>query len=520
MFSLKRLSLRGRILFLPAAFAAGLILTQVMNYSMNRKILSDVVYPNFEKQMLGAHQSTLKALVDAEAAGLADKLKKSGSREEKISIIISETDPIRFFEDLSGYYFTYDLNGVRINVPINKSANGKNLLDLKDDKGKLFVDEFVKTAKNGGGFVEYYFEKPGKGSQPKLSYVKLIPGTDVLIGTGVYIDNIEAEKQTLAANVDRQNNSYMQYTLYFFAVLLGATILISLLITRSVKISLVAVIDGLSSGAGQVASACSHIASSSQKLAEGASEQAAAIEETSSSLEEMSSMTRQNAKNATLANQHMQNMNNIVAKASDSMHQLTVSMGEISAASEETQKIVKTIDEIAFQTNLLALNAAVEAARAGEAGAGFAVVADEVRNLAMRAADAAKNTAGLIEGTVKKVQEGAELVTKTSGDFSDVSTNTVKVGEIIGEIAAASQEQSTGIEHVSKAVSEMDKVVQGNAATAEESASASEELTAQAEQMRGHVEDLSTLVGEKDMGSNGPRPSRPMPPSRYPQITS
>lgn len=520
MFSLKRLSLRGRILFLPAAFAVGLILTQAMNYSMNRKVLTDVVYPNFEKQMLSAHQSTLKSLVDAEAADLADKLKGLTSREEIISATIKETDPIRFFEDLSGYYFTYDLSGVRINVPINKAANGKNLLDAKDDKGKLFVDEFVKTAKNGGGFVEYYFEKPGKGSQPKLSYVKLISGTDILIGTGIYIDNIEAEKQALAANVDQQTKGYIQYTLYFFAFLLGATVLISLLITRSVKISLVSVISGLSSGAGQVAAACSHIASSSQQLAEGASEQAAAIEQTSSSLEQMSSMTRQNAHNASQANQHMRNMNGIVAKASDSMRKLTISMGEITAASEETQKIVKTIDEIAFQTNLLALNAAVEAARAGEAGAGFAVVADEVRNLAMRAAEAAKNTAGLIEGTVKRVQEGAELVTKTNGEFSQVSANSAKVGDIIGEIAAASQEQSTGIEHVSKAVSEMDKVVQGNATTAEESASASEELTAQAEQMRGHVADLSTLVGEKDAESNGSLSTRSGPPSGFPQITS
>jgi methyl-accepting chemotaxis protein len=170
-------------------------------------------------------------------------------------------------------------------------------------------------------------------------------------------------------------------------------------------------------------------------------------------------------------------------------------MEEISKASEETSKIIKTIDEIAFQTNLLALNAAVEAARAGEAGAGFAVVADEVRNLALRAADAAKNTADLIEGTVKKVKDGGELVAKTSEAFTEVAKSSSKVGELVGEIAAASQEQSKGIDQVNVAVNQMDKITQQNAANAEESASASEEMNAQAEQMKGVVQELVAIVG-------------------------
>src|SRR5512140_2025943 len=184
-------------------------------------------------------------------------------------------------------------------------------------------------------------------------------------------------------------------------------------------------------------------------------------------------MTKQNADNAGEANNLMIDAKDVVATANQSMGRLTESMGEITKASEETSKIIKTIDEIAFQTNLLALNAAVEAARAGEAGAGFAVVADEVRNLAMRAADAAKNTANLIEGTVKKVKDGSEVVERTNAEFSQVETSAGKMGELIGEITAASGEQAQGIEQISKAVSEMDKVVQVNAANAEESASAS-----------------------------------------------
>jgi methyl-accepting chemotaxis protein len=180
--------------------------------------------------------------------------------------------------------------------------------------------------------------------------------------------------------------------------------------------------------------------------------------------------------------------------ANQVMNNLITSMNEISTASENTQKIVKTIDEIAFQTNLLALNAAVEAARAGEAGAGFAVVADEVRNLAMRAAEAAKNTAGLIEETVQKIHGGTELVQKTNEAFIKVADDSAKIGQLISEIAAASKEQSQGIEQLNIAVSEVDKVIQQNAARAEESASASEEMNAQAEQMKSFVHDLNVLV--------------------------
>jgi methyl-accepting chemotaxis protein len=176
-------------------------------------------------------------------------------------------------------------------------------------------------------------------------------------------------------------------------------------------------------------------------------------------------------------------------------------MKEITAASEETSKIIKTIDEIAFQTNLLALNAAVEAARAGEAGAGFAVVAEEVRNLAMRAADAAKNTSGLIEGTVKKIKDGSDLVLKANEAFAEVAVNSSKVGELVGEIAAASQEQAQGIDQINKAVTEMDKVTQQTAANAEESASASEEMNAQAEQMKQISLTLVNIIGGHSNGN-------------------
>ena len=286
-------------------------------------------------------------------------------------------------------------------------------------------------------------------------------------------------------------------------ILIGVLLLVFALILvflfgKSISGPMAKVAAGLSAISKRVAEISAQVSSASGTLAEGASEQAASIEETSSSLEEMSSMTKQNADNASNANQLMMKTTETVSGAGRSMEKLTTSMREISRASEETSKIIKTIDEIAFQTNLLALNAAVEAARAGEAGAGFAVVADEVRNLAMRAAEAAKSTAGLLEGTVKKVKEGSDLVDKTEKEFREVAVNVQKSGELVGEISAASNEQAQGIEQVNKAVSEMDKVVQQNAASAEETASASEEMNSQAERMNLFVEDLEILVtGER-----------------------
>ncbi len=206
---------------------------------------------------------------------------------------------------------------------------------------------------------------------------------------------------------------------------------------------------------------------SSQTLSEAATQQASSLEETSASLDEMSSMTRQNADYARQADQLMKEVNGIVSQADQAMAELTGSMESISQSSEETSKIIKTIDEIAFQTNLLALNAAVEAARAGEAGAGFAVVADEVRNLAMRAAEAAKNTSELIESTVKRISDGSALVKSTDQAFTEVTSNAAKAGELINEIAAASNEQALGIEQLNTAVSEIDRATQQNVANAD-----------------------------------------------------
>ncbi len=259
--------------------------------------------------------------------------------------------------------------------------------------------------------------------------------------------------------------------------------------------SLSAIIGGLREAFHKVDGSSSSLLSAAHGLAEGSGQQAASIEETSSSLEEMASMTRQNAENAKKADAFRKDAWEVKEQAKTIIKQLTRSMEEVSSAGDQTRKIVKTIDEIAFQTNLLALNAAVEAARAGEAGAGFAVVAAEVRNLAVKATDAAKNTADLIEVMVTKVTEGADYSSQVSEAFNRVSEASSKVGELVAEIAAASTDQADGIQQISRAVSDMDDVVQQNAAGAEESASTAEEMAAQADRLRGYVEQLLLLAG-------------------------
>jgi methyl-accepting chemotaxis protein len=276
---------------------------------------------------------------------------------------------------------------------------------------------------------------------------------------------------------------------------LAAGAVLAWALRRSIAGPLARLIDGLTGTARQLTSASSQVAGASQQLADGSSSQAAAIEETSASLEEMSSMTERNAASATDADALMRETNRVVQEAADEMRQLEASMREISAASVETQKIVNTIDEIAFQTNLLALNAAVEAARAGSAGAGFAVVAEEVRGLAMRAASASRNTASMIEGTIARVNSGSALAARACAAFTGVTENASRVGELVSGIATASREQAEGIGQVTHAVQCMDSGTQSAAASAEQSAGAAQELSSQAGKMMEYVAELTSLVG-------------------------
>ncbi len=257
----------------------------------------------------------------------------------------------------------------------------------------------------------------------------------------------------------------------------------------------------VSLAADQVAAASGEISSGSQTLSQGASEQASSLEEVSSSLQEMASMTRRNAENAKEARSLSDSALSTADKGVESMKRLSSAIDRIKASSDSTAKIVKTIDEIAFQTNLLALNAAVEAARAGDAGKGFAVVAEEVRNLAMRSAEAAKNTSNMIEESVKNAEGGVSINREVLENLTEINSQVNRVNAVMAEIAAASEQQSQGVDQVSTAVEQMNQVTQQVAANAEESASAAEELSGQSEEMKSMV--AAFQISQNGMGRSG-----------------
>lgn len=268
----------------------------------------------------------------------------------------------------------------------------------------------------------------------------------------------------------------------------------------------------LSESAVQIVSAAGQVAASSQSLAQGASEQTATIEETSSASAEINSMARRTTENSRASAEMVTRSQESFERTNHSLDEMVDAMDGINASSQKISKIIRVIDEIAFQTNILALNAAVEAARAGEAGMGFAVVADEVRNLAQRCAQAAKDTAGLIEESIQRSDGGRVKVDQVAVAIRAVTTESAKIKVLVDEINVGSVEQSNGIDQISRAITQMEQVTQSSAANAEESAAAAEELNAQAEHMKDVVESLRSMVdgeaGIRGGAETHPRDSR------------
>jgi methyl-accepting chemotaxis protein len=289
---------------------------------------------------------------------------------------------------------------------------------------------------------------------------------------------------------------YLSLVMILLALVVGVVIVF---IVRGINTTLSASVAELRDGAEQVASAASQVSSSSQSLAQGASEQAASLEETSASSEQINSMARKNTDNSRATAELLAQSQEKVALANQHLADMVVSMSEIKGSSDKISKIIRVIDEIAFQTNILALNAAVEAARAGEAGKGFAVVADEVRNLAQRSAQAAKDTASLIEDSIAKSNEGKAKVDQVASAIGAVTADSSRVKVMVDEVSLGSEEQSRGIDQIGRAIAQMEQVTQTTAANAEESAAAAEELNAQSDMLKEIVERLQTMVDSSGM---------------------
>jgi methyl-accepting chemotaxis protein/methyl-accepting chemotaxis protein-1 (serine sensor receptor) len=319
------------------------------------------------------------------------------------------------------------------------------------------------------------------------------------------------QERTFAESVQLADDHYRFMRLLLIGMFL-LSIPVALLVAlgvRGVTRTLRTLTSDLGSNANQVAAAAVEVAGASQALSKGAGEQAASLEETSAAMVEMTSIAKRNAEASQTVAEMTAEASSLIAAANSALTEMVASMAAIKTSSDKVAKIIKTIDEIAFQTNILALNAAVEAARAGEAGMGFAVVADEVRSLAQRSAQAARDTATLIEESIERASEGQRRVEQVSNSVTAVSNSAAKIKAVIEEVSAASREQISGIQQVTHAVAEMERVTQATAASAEENAAVGEELSAQAETAMAALRRLSALIEGGGLVSEPPTTSKP-----------
>ncbi len=377
--------------------------------------------------------------------------------------------------------------------PLNDLLLNLQMLEMTDadiaDRGRRLA-EGVETYRNR---ILQFYEAAGT-LQERLD--TLDNEKELLLSLMGSMDDIVVRTtDETASDLTRMISGRAIFCLILFGLTLPVVFL-ALMMTRTMTRSLNRVIRGLTRSFEGTAAHADEVMLASRQFSEWVSALASSIEQSAAALEELSAMTRLNADNAGKADQVMETANGDIRDASDSVGRINRFISEVTVSSEKTRQIIQNIDGIAFQTNLLALNAAVEAARAGKAGAGFAVVAREVRQLAMRSADAARNTAVIIGDTVQKVQDGTKLFSETDRSFHRLADGGKMINELIGNIAAASDEQVKGIEQINLAVSEIDQLVHHYADSAEQLADTAETLNSQAGEMKGFVRALVRLTGK------------------------
>jgi len=385
-------------------------------------------------------------------------------------------------------------------------------LETDEDRTAIsrLQDEF-RSVRQAHEEVLQYLEHQQFDQVQKVFDDRVLPKLLVITAECDRLVQTESERLAGVARDATSKSSTSWWVLVFLAGLGIAAAVPVFRVIQGINAKLRFVATQMAEGSDQVAVAATEVSSASQSLAQGASEQAASLEETAASSEEITSMTQRNAENSRQVAELMAQVDACVAEANRTLAEMVTSMRDINASSDRISKIIKVIDEIAFQTNILALNAAVEAARAGEAGMGFAVVADEVRNLAQRCAQAAKDTADLIEESIAKSTGGSGKLKQMESAIQAITQSATKVRTLVDEVSLGSQEQARGIQLIAKSISRMEAMTQKTAASAEESASASEELSAQAKTMETLVRELRVMVDGSQMDMNRGLAMRALP---------
>ena len=513
--SIGGLAVRTRLLLLTGLVFIGICaVTAVSLFHLREAMLEER-----KQKVISIVDSAVSVIAHAQKMLQEGKLTEDAAKQQAIDAVRA----MRF--EKTNYLFIYGTDYVRIMQPLAPETEGKNFKDLKDAKGAYLTQGLIeaatgKNAVDGAGFSQYWYPKPGETeASPKLGYVQYVPAWKWVVGTGVYIDDVD--KQFWAsARVDIAICAVLLICVGGFALLISRSVLLQLGgepayavdvvrrvsegdLSRDLELkagdhdSLLAQLQGmvvrLRGLIHQVHESSSSIDSAAQEIAQGnmdlsnrTENQSANLEETASSMEELTSTVKQNSENARKASKLADSASDVAIHGGEVVRNVVTTMESIKASSSKIVDIIGVIDGIAFQTNILALNAAVEAARAGEQGRGFAVVAAEVRTLAQRSAAAAKEIKELIQNSVDSVQSGAALVDDAGRTMNEIVASVKRVTGIMSEIAQASLEQSQGIEQVNTSIIEMESVTQQNAALVEEAAAAAQSM-----------QDQSRLLVEK-----------------------